>query len=191
MQTLTKEEFRVRKNEIMNKIEQGAIFIHPTDTIYGIGCNALSSKAVKKIREIKERYTAPFSVIAPGKKWIYENCFTEDKKVKEWIEKLPSALTLILKLKKKSCIAANVNTDLDTLGIRIPNHWFSGAVMELGIPIVTTSANITGGDFMTSIDNLDQKIKSKINFIIYEGEKIGRPSKIIDLTKEKVEVKKR
>lgn len=191
MQTITKEEFKIRKNELFTKIEEGAVFIHPTDTIYGLGCNALNNKAVKKIREIKERYTRPFSVIAPGKKWIYENCITDKKEIQEWIEKLPGPYTLILKLKKKSCIAPNVNTDLDTLGVRIPNHWFTGAVIELGLPIVTTSANITGGDFMTSIENLDPKIKSRINFIIYEDEKKSHPSKIIDLTKDKVEFIKR
>ena len=191
MQVLTKEEFRIRKNEIMSKIEAGAIFIHPTDTIYGIGCNALDNKTVKKIREIKERYTRPFSVIAPGKKWIYDNCITESEKIKDWIEKLPGPYTLILKLNNKNCIAPNVNTNLDTLGVRIPNHWFTGAVIELGLPIVTTSANITSGDFMTNIDNLSPKIKHKIDFIIYEGEKIGHPSEIIDLTRKKVEVLKR
>ncbi len=190
MQVITKEEFRIRKNELFSKIESDSIFIHPTDTIYGIGCNAIDNKAVKKIREIKQRYTNPFSVIAPGKKWIYDNCEIKGK-AQEWIEKLPGPYTLILKLKNKNCIAPNVNTDLDTLGVRIPNHWFSGAVKELGLPIVTTSANITGGDFMTSLDNLDSKIKSKIDFIVYEGEKQGRPSKIIDLTKAKVEVIKR
>lgn len=191
MQVLTKEEFRIRKNEIMSKIEQGSIFIHPTDTIYGVGCNALDSKSVKKIREIKERYTRPFSVIAPGKRWIYNNCNTKEKKTSGWIEKLPGPYTLILKLKNKDSITPNVNTDLDTLGVRIPNHWFTGAVIELGLPIVTTSANITGGDFMTSIDNLDPKIKHKISFIIYEGEKKGNPSKIIDLTRKKIEILKR
>ncbi len=190
MQTLTKEEFKIRRNEFLSKIEEGAVFIHPTDTIYGIGCNALDQKAVKKIRKIKQRYTRPFSVIAPGKKWIYDNCVV-DKKINLWIEKLPRPYTLILKLKNKDCIAPNVNTDLDTLGVRIPDHWFSGAVKELGIPIVTTSANITGEDFMTSLENLSAKIKSKVEFIIYEGEKIGNPSKIIDLTKSKIEIIKR
>ncbi len=190
MQILTKDDLRTRKNEMMDKIERGAIFIHPTDTIYGIGCNALDEKAVKRVREIKERYNSPFSVIAPEKGWINENCKVSDNAL-EWINKLPGAYTLILQLINKECIAKNVNNDLDTLGVRIPNHWFSGAVRELGLPVVTTSANITGADFMTSIDNLDPKIKSKIDFIIYEDEKKGSPSKIIDLTKSKAEIIKR
>ena len=185
MQTLTKEELKIRKEEIMDNIDKGIIFIYPTDTIYGIGCNALDEEAVKKIRESKERYTRPFSVIAPDKEWIYENCeITKD--AERWIEKLPGPYTLILRLKNKECIAPNVNSDMDTLGIRIPNHWFSGFVRELNLPIVTTSANITGGDFMTSIEDLDSKIKRKVNFAVYEGQKQGTPSKIIDLTKDKV-----
>ena len=65
----------------------------------------------------------------------------------------------------------------------MPEHWFSGIVKELAFPVVTTSANVSGDNFMTSIENLDERVKNKVDFIIYEGEKHGRPSKIIDLTK--------
>ena len=52
MEILTKTELRLRYNEILQKIAAGAIFIYPTDTIYGIGCNALNEKSVTKIRKI-------------------------------------------------------------------------------------------------------------------------------------------
>ena len=74
MGILTKEEFEQNKVVLMEDIWQGKIFLHPTDTIYGIGCNALLLEAVKKVREIKQRYEAPFSVIAPSREWIRENC---------------------------------------------------------------------------------------------------------------------
>ncbi len=73
MQLLTKEELNERKEEIIEKILNGAIFIYPTDTIYGLGCNAMIDDSVKRIREWKNRET-PFSVIVPNKKWIEENC---------------------------------------------------------------------------------------------------------------------
>ena len=180
MRILTREEVNAEKRSLMESIIDGAVFIYPTDTIYGLGCNALKSAPVKKIRDIKNRAKNPFSVIAPSKQWIFDNCTIGEETMK-WIEKLPGPYTLILKV-KNNAVAKEVNPNLDTLGIRIPNHWFSSFAGELEAPIVTTSANKAADDFMTSLDNLDSDIKNSVNFIIYEGEKKGRPSKIIDLS---------
>ena len=180
MQVLSKEEFEQEKYAIKAKLsENSPIFVYPTDTIYGIGCSALNKEAVEKVRAAKQRTKNPFSVIAPSKEWIMENCIVDDDG-KEWLKKLPGPYTLVFKMKKK-CVAENVAPGLKTLGVRIPDHWFSDFVNELKIPIITTSANKSSEDFMTSLENLDMDIKSKIDFIIYEGEKIGRPSKIVDL----------
>ena len=108
------------------------------------------------------------------------------KEAEEWLERLPGPYTLIFKLKKK-CVAKEVNSSLDTLGIRVPNHWIRNVVSELNVPIVTTSVNRANEDYMTSLEDLDARIKAGIDFMIYEGEKEGKPSKIIDLT-EKVKV---
>ena len=178
---------KIKEREIINHIRMGSIFIYPTDTIYGLGCNALNGDSVKKIREIKQRYTRPFSIIAPSKQWIKENCEITDE-AEKWLNKLPGPYTLILNLKNKTSISPNTNSDMGTIGIRIPDHWCSDCAKELNIPIVTTSANIIDKDFMTSIEDLDDSIKAKVDFIIYEGEKKARPSKLIDLTKEKTEV---
>ena len=67
MHTLSKEEFTTEKHIYFSKIKEGALFIHPTDTIYGIGCDATNHETVYKARETKQRYTRPFSVIAPSK----------------------------------------------------------------------------------------------------------------------------
>ncbi len=190
MRVYIKEEILLRKAETLRKIKTGAIIVHPTDTIYGIGCNALNSKAVEKVRKIKDRHTMPFSVIAPSKQWIYDNCVIT-KNVEKWIKKLPGRYTLILKLKNKKSVVKEVNSGWDTLGVRIPKHWFTILIEKVGVPFVTTSANIAGEDFMTSIDDLDPRIKSRVDFIVYEGIKRGRPSRIIDLTKEKPEIIKR
>ena len=206
MKILTKEEVDVNKDVVLEVIKNGTVFIHPTDTIYGIGCNALDEEAVDKIREMKGRPESPFSVIAPSKDWVRKNCVL-NKEAEKWLKKLPGPYTLILLLKSKiskglenslnfqnkakDSIAENVAPGLGTLGVRIPDHWFSKIVGELNIPVVTTSSNKVGNDFMTSLENLDADIKSRIEFIVYEGEKHGRPSKIVDLTKEEVKVKER
>jgi L-threonylcarbamoyladenylate synthase len=167
MDVLTKDEFNVRLEDLIMNIDDGEIFIHPTDTIYGIGCDATSKEAVRKVRDVKNRNDKPFSVIAPGKKWILDNCQLSDKG-KEWIEKLPGPYTLILKLKNKGAIAANVNFDMDTIGVRIPDHWFSEAVEKIGKPIISTSANKIGDNFMTNLEDLHDDIMNNVAFIIYE-----------------------
>jgi tRNA threonylcarbamoyl adenosine modification protein (Sua5/YciO/YrdC/YwlC family) len=183
MEVITKEQVKLGRDEAEDRILKGEVFIHPTDTIYGLGCNALNSRAVIRIRDIKNRDTRPFSVIAPSKDWIYQNCLLSAEE-KKWVSKLPGPYTIILRLKDKNCIASETNMDMDTLGVRIPDHWFADIVKELGIPVVTTSANLTGMDYMTSIDDLDPKIARKTDFAIYEGEKKGRPSTLINLNVE-------
>jgi L-threonylcarbamoyladenylate synthase len=173
-----------------NPIKSGAVFIYPTDTIYGIGCNAIVEKAAQRIRSIKNRYTRPFSVIAPSVDWIREHCIV-DEQIEEWLDQLPGPYTLILNLKTTDLISKQVNPDDDTIGVRIPDHWFSGVVKQIGYPIVTTSANHVGGNFMTSLDDLASDIRQQVDFVVYEGELQGRPSKIVNLTSASVEVKER
>jgi tRNA threonylcarbamoyl adenosine modification protein (Sua5/YciO/YrdC/YwlC family) len=187
MRQITKDELKFEKDIFYNNIQDGSVFIHPTDTIYGIGCNAQHYDAVKKVREIKERLNRPFSVIAPSKEWIREHCII-DERAEKWLNKLPGPYTLILKLKKKDAIAPNVNLDADTIGIRMPNHWIKDIVNELGFPVVTTSANVTKHDYMISLDNLEDKVADSVEFAIYEGEIHGKPSKLVDLTKEEEQI---
>ena len=182
MRILNFDEFEMEKAAIIDYIVQGCVFIHPTDTIYGIGCNAQNSDAVKKVRELKGRAANPFSVIAPSMDWIHENCIVT-KQAEEWIKKLPGPYTLIFKL-KTNCVAKKVNSGLKTLGIRVPNHWIKDIVSEAGVPIVTTSVNKSRQDYMTSLEDMDSDIKGSIDFILYEGKKEGKPSKIIDLTEK-------
>ena len=183
MRILNADELKIEKDAIIELIIDGALFVYPTDTIYGIGCNALISKSVNSIRQLKGRAANPFSVIAPSIDWIKENCLITGE-AEKWLDKLPGPYTLIFKLKNEKCVAKEVNAGLKTLGVRIPNHWISKLVSEAGIQVVTTSVNRSNEDYMTSIEDLDPAVKKGVDFLIYEGAKEGRPSKIIDLTKD-------
>lgn len=182
MRIINKDELDLQENFILNKIASGELFLHPTDTIYGLGCNATDSEAVKSLRALKKRPDKPLSVIAPSKEWIKENCVLPEEHEK-WLDKLPGPYTLLLELQNKNAVSGEVTKSLNTIGVRIPEHWISETVSKLRQPVITTSANVVGENFMTSLDNLSSEIKQGLHFVIYEGEKNGSPSKIVDLTK--------
>ncbi len=184
-----KDEFTAKKAALLRDIKKG-LFIYPTDTIYGIGCNALDEELVHKVRDVKKRHNLPFSVIAPSKEWIREHCEITEK-AEEWLNKLPGPYTLVLRLKNADTFPSAVNMGLDTLGVRIPDSWFSEVVEELGVPVVTTSANLTGHDHMTSLDDLHPVIKKNVQHIFYIGELKGSPSTLIRLDKDELEVQER
>ena len=194
MKILSKKGFLGQKEKYLKLILNGAVFIYPTDTIYGIGCDAKNSRAVRKIRELKKRPTNPFSIIAPSKKWISETCIL-DQEAKKWLKKLPGPYTLILKLKQdknnKKCIAKEVNAGSGLIGVRIPKNWFSDIAKKAGVPIVTTSVNEAGKQFMISEKDVNPDIAEGVDFIIYEGEKAGKPSTLIDLSGKNAVMKKR
>ena len=176
-------------SKIINKIKKGAIFIYPTDTIYGIGCIATNHKSVEKIRSIKVRDEKPFSIIAPSKTWIRETCYV--KHFEDWIKKLPGKYTLILEIKNKKSFSEAVNKNLDTAGIRIPNHWIKNLVRKIGKPLITTSVNLSGEKHIMSIDQIPKSISEKVDFIIDEGILNGKPSTIVLKDNEKIKLIKR
>lgn len=187
MKILTKEEFLENKEFYLKEIKKGKIFIYPTDTIYGIGCIATNPESILKIRDIKKRDKKPLSIIIPNKKWIEENC--EILGNKKYINKLPGPYTFIVKIKNGNVISKKeVIGDLDTIGVRIPNNWFSEFLCNNNIAFITTSVNISGEPPLTNISNLKDDIKERVDYIINEGVLGGKPSRVIDLTKREEEV---
>ena len=173
--------------DIIQAIKQGYIFIYPTDTIYGIGCNALMSSPIKKIQEVKKRNEKPFSIIAPTKKWLKNNCIIGD----DYMLKLPGKVTLILNLRNKNCVSKEINQNTDNLGVRIPDHWFSKIIEEANIPFVTTSVNIAGDPYIKSIKEIPASIKKEVDYAVNDGVLNNSPSTIIDLSSENIKITKR
>jgi L-threonylcarbamoyladenylate synthase len=155
-------------------MQTNQIFIYPTDTIYGIGCNAENKELVEKIREIKQRDQKPFSIIAPSKNWILKNFVCKISLLDKY---LPGPFTLILKKKNKNFL--NEVSSLDTIGIRIPKHPFTKILQKTKKPIVTTSVNVSGQPFATKISEVDKTILDKVDTIFNYGTLFGKPSTLV------------
>lgn len=160
---------------IARQIKSGAILIYPTDTVYGIGCNAGDERAAKKLRQIKGT-DHPFSVIAPSKQWIQENLKVS---FPDFLEKLPGPVTLIMLKKGRMLDAASLGS---TLGVRIPDHPIMKLMEKAGVPFITTSANKSGQPPATNAGEIPRELERQVDFVIDGGQLAGKPSKVIDLT---------
>ena|SRR3989338_2864627 len=183
MTVIHKKAFLAQQKKYLELIKKGRAFIYPTDTIYGIGCDATNTKAVSHIHLLKKREHKPFSVIAPSKSWILKNCVVNDH-VKRWLRKLPGKYTLILRLRNKKAVSSAVHLGDYTVGVRIPKHWFASVVAVYGKPIVTTSVNISGDPYMRVLADIPSSVKKKVGFILYEGSKKSHPSTLVDFIAE-------
>ena len=169
----------MNQQELTNKIKQGKIFIYPTDTIYGIGCDATNQEAVNKIKNIKSRdKDKPLSIIAPSIDWIKQNLIV-DLDLNKY---LPGPYTIILKKKDPNFLSHISSTD--SLGIRIPANELTKDIQKSGLPFITTSVNLSGESFATSIQEIPEEIKKQVDEIIDMGGLNGKPSTLIINGKE-------
>ncbi len=171
---LVKEQRELMKDYVL----KGKVLIYPTDTVYGLGCDATNEECVKKIKDIKRR-SKVFSVIAPSKEWIMENFEFE----KEYLELLPGPYTLIMKMKKQVLPEELFE---ETVGVRIPDHWISDFVNYLQRPIVTTSANLTGEDTIKNLDEAKEELLGGVDLFINARNLKNKPSKVINTTTKEV-----
>lgn len=168
----------IKEGEIVGKIREGALFIYPTDTIYGLGCNASDSAAVKRLRKLKRRSNKPLSVIAPSKSWIMRNFETK----KAYVNRLPGPYTFILRSKDTELLPREVTKGMDTVGIRIPKHPFTRVIQKAKVPFITTSVNISGQQPVTDISKVPSEILNKVDYVIGDNTLDNVPSALIDLT---------
>ncbi|QUH19111.1 L-threonylcarbamoyladenylate synthase [Alkaliphilus sp. B6464] len=173
-------------NECANILKQGGTVAFPTETVYGLGANALDSKAVKKIFEAKGRpsdnplivHVAKTEEILPLVKEIPE-------KAHRVIEKFwPGPLTLIFE--KSSIIPHEISAGLSTVAIRMPSHPIAiRLIEESGVPIAAPSANISGRPSPTKAEHVVEDLIGKVDAIIAGGAcNVGVESTVLDMTGE-------
>lgn len=165
-------------------IQKGGIILYPTDTVWGIGCDATNPEAVAKIYKLKQRAeTQSMIVLMNGEKMIY-NVFKDIPEV-AWqiIDLSEDPITLVLD--KPRNVAPNLIAPDQTLGIRVVKEPFCFKLMEkMKKPLVSTSANISGQPTPKSFKEISPEIIKGVDYVVnLHREKIaGKPSTIIKLT---------
>ncbi|MGJ8685391.1 MAG: L-threonylcarbamoyladenylate synthase [Nonlabens sp.] len=152
--------------EAVSALKKGKTILYPTDTIYGIGCDATNYDAVEEIYNIKERDSSKPLII------LVDSFDMLDR----YIEEVPEMAWQVLKLNKKpltiiydrpKAIAENLVGSDNTLGIRVTNDPVCRAIIKgLRKPIVSTSANLSGEKTPVGFIDISEKLKNRVDYIL-------------------------
>lgn len=174
---------RKKIQEVCNCIKNGEIVVFPTETVYGIGANAMDENAVKKIFIAKNRpIDNPLIVHISNYDMLNNIVLQVSKYEKILMENFwPGPLTIILP--KQSKIPNIVSCNLDTIGVRMPCDKIALEIIEeSGLPIAAPSANISGRPSGTLISDIVNELKDKVEYIIDGGiSNIGLESTVVKL----------
>jgi len=170
-------------------LSKGGIILYPTDTLYGLGVDALNVEALKKLKQLKGRDEGkPISIIVCDMEMagVYAEITPLAKKLAEKF--LPGKLTLVLKANDK--LPEELTSGTGTVGIRIPKHHLCiHIVREFGKPITATSANVADMEAKNSVEEILDQFQERsvmIDRVIDTGKlPDSLPSTVVDARGEK------
>lgn len=168
-------------NQCGQLLRQGELVCFPTETVYGLGANALDAEAVRKIFETKNR-PADNPLIAHISDFEMIGTVAESvpREVRELTDRFwPGPLTVVLP--RKENLPQIVSAGLDTVAVRCPSHPIARELIRAaGIPVVAPSANLSGRPSPTCLDHCREDLEGKIAAIIDGGEcSIGLESTVL------------
>lgn len=156
-------------NDIKQAVEilkTGGIILYPTDTIWGIGCDATNEKAVQRIYEIKKRQDSKSMLVLMENPALLER-YVDDVPEVAWdlVEISITPLTVIYPNAKN--LAANLIAADGSIGIRFTKETFTGQLLQrFRKPLVSTSANISGEKPPAFFDEISEEIKKQVDYIV-------------------------
>lgn len=169
--------------EAADIIYNGGIVAFPTETVYGLGANALNEDAVYKIFKAKGRPQDNPLIVHVASKNIDKLVKEVPEVAKDLMERFwPGPLTIILN--KKEIIPNRTSANLESVGIRMPNNEIALKLIELsGCPIAAPSANISGRPSPTDVERCIEDLDGKVDCIIgWKKSDVGVESTIVDCT---------
>ena len=186
------EDFLEALTEVIAVLKSGGVIVYPTDTLYGLGANALDPYAVEKVFRIKQRpKSKPLPIAVRNIKWARELAFIEKKEEKVLEAVWPGQVTVVLP--KRNIVPDILTAGQKSVAMRIPNSQFVDKLLgKFGYPITSTSANISNELPSNRASEIAEKFKDsyyKPDLIIDVGDlKVSEPSTVLDLTSDKPKI---
>ena len=176
--------------EAAKALREGKLVIFPTETVYGIGTNALLGSSVEKIFIAKQRAQDNPLIVHISSFEELDNIVEEPNEIEKKLMNAfcPGPFTIILKAKSK--ISKVVTAGLNTVGVRMPsNNIARELIKRSGVPIAAPSANLSGRPSGTDIDDIIEELDGKVEYIIDGGKvPIGLESTVVRVLDNKVHI---
>ena len=164
-------------------IKKGGLVVFPTETVYGLGANALDQNASQNIYLAKGRpQNNPLIIHLNDKSDIQKYCHTDKVSgLEKVLSIMPAPLTVILPA--KDCIPKTVTGGLDTVAVRVPKNAVANKFLSLcGVPVAAPSANLSGKPSPTNASHVIEDMHGRVDVIIDAGScEVGLESTIITL----------
>ena len=170
----------------LKSLKKGGLLLYPTDTVWGIGCDATNYDAVQKIFDLKKRKDSKTMICLVNSNKMLNQCVEEIPETAYKILKYANTPTTIIYDRPLS-VSKNLITRDNTLAIRLVQTGFCAELLKrFKKPIVSTSANISGKPTPRMFQEIENEILKGVDYVVnlYRGSTLATPSTIIKLSND-------
>jgi len=161
-------------------LDAGDLVVYPTETVYGLGANALDANAVERVFEAKGRdRDKPISLAVPDAEAALEYTAPTARERRFMHEFLPGPVTVLVD--RKEMVPDILTAGSDRVGVRVPDHELALDLLEAFYPITATSANVSGTGSVRDLDELGEQVRAAAAVLLDGGTTPGGGSTVVDV----------
>lgn len=166
-------------------IDDGGLVVYPTETVYGLGADALDADAVEQVFETKERdRSKPISMAVSDVETAAEYVRLGDREETFMRAFLPGPVTVVVE--SGPAVPDILTAGRDRVGVRIPDHETALRLAAAVGPVTATSANISGNPSARTVGEVDESVRDTAGAVIDGGEAPGGGSTVVDVSTETI-----
>lgn len=172
-------------DEAAAAVRRGELVVYPTETVYGLGADALDPEAVERAFAAKGRdRDNPMSLGVPDVETATDYVVAGDRERAFMDAFLPGPVTVVCE--KRNVVPDALTGGRERVGVRVPDHDVALALLERANPVTATSANVSGRPSVTHHEELDEEIREAAAVVLAGGETGGVESTVVDVANEEI-----
>jgi L-threonylcarbamoyladenylate synthase len=163
----------------------GNLVVYPTETVYGLGADALDADSVERVFETKGRSREkPISLAVPSVEAAFEYTRPTDREKRFMHEFLPGPVTVLVEARET--VPEMLTAGQPRVGVRVPDQPVARELLERTGPLTSTSANVSGQPSARHVEEVDESVREACGAVLDDGECPGTESTVVDVSSETI-----